>query len=335
MTLRYTGKHEWRSITNPYGKNNADTTKENKWKQVMLKSKQQQRKQLESTQPKRGGQIWRNSPEAQLVIFLRRIASAISVDTVRGLRGGQSEDRFTVKHSVRRNMPVEGEKSVPVTSFDGTRLYISQSNPLVTTEQRSTKLDSLRQGKSLLRLSMSELNKRAEMVQRRMLSNKRHKISNDEVAHRNMGDPNVDLQVVKDRSDDTVSIKDSETKERECEEKVEKEKGNAKLQKLWVDKHAPNHFSDLLSEERSNREVLRALRAWDPFVFQKDPPPRPAIFQQFAKQNTLSNGDVQQNDVNGDGSNDADNKKQDTRPDEHNRVILLSGPPGKYFASVR
>ncbi len=40
--------------------------------------------------------------------------------------------------------------------------------------------------------------------------------------------------------------------------------------RLWVDSHAPSTFTHLLSDERINREVLRAVKAWDPFVFGKD-----------------------------------------------------------------
>ena len=83
--------------------------------------------------------------------------------------------------------------------------------------------------------------------------------------------------------------------------------------RLWVDKHAPSSFANLLSDERTNREVLRALREWDPYVFNRDPPPRP----KFARSNN-------------DEEDDNDNKKdpKDKRPDEKRRVILLSGPPG-------
>lgn len=89
---------------------------------------------------------------------------------------------------------------------------------------------------------------------------------------------------------------------------------------LWVDKHAPSSFAHLLSDERTNREVVRALREWDPYVFNRDPPPRnvPSFSRTF-------------------GQNEKDPKKaekktkstpKDRRPDEQSRVILLSGPPG-------
>ncbi|XP_030463375.1 uncharacterized protein LOC115683090 [Syzygium oleosum] len=38
-------------------------------------------------------------------------------------------------------------------------------------------------------------------------------------------------------------------------------------EKLWVDKYAPNSFSELLSDEQTNREVLLWLKQWDSCVF--------------------------------------------------------------------
>jgi hypothetical protein len=37
-----------------------------------------------------------------------------------------------------------------------------------------------------------------------------------------------------------------------------------------VDKYAPRGFTQLLSPERINREVLKALKKWDRFVFKTD-----------------------------------------------------------------
>ncbi|KAJ3700688.1 hypothetical protein LUZ61_004393 [Rhynchospora tenuis] len=38
-------------------------------------------------------------------------------------------------------------------------------------------------------------------------------------------------------------------------------------EKLWVDKYAPSSFTDLLSDEHTNREVLLWLKQWDSLVF--------------------------------------------------------------------
>ena len=39
--------------------------------------------------------------------------------------------------------------------------------------------------------------------------------------------------------------------------------------KLWVDKYSPKSFSQLLSPEKINREVLKALKCWDDYVFRE------------------------------------------------------------------
>ena len=39
---------------------------------------------------------------------------------------------------------------------------------------------------------------------------------------------------------------------------------------LWVDKYAPHSFTQLLSPEKINREVLKALKKWDRYVFKGD-----------------------------------------------------------------
>jgi chromosome transmission fidelity protein 18 len=79
---------------------------------------------------------------------------------------------------------------------------------------------------------------------------------------------------------------------------------------LWVDKHAPTSWSHLLSEERVNRQVLKALKAWDPYVFGRPAP-------------------VQKHNPNHQSATTTSNpQSNDTRPPVQQRVILLSGPPG-------
>lgn len=52
------------------------------------------------------------------------------------------------------------------------------------------------------------------------------------------------------------------------------EDANGKREKLlWVEKYAPKSFSQLLSHEKTNREVLKAVKEWESFVF-KTPVPR-------------------------------------------------------------
>jgi len=94
---------------------------------------------------------------------------------------------------------------------------------------------------------------------------------------------------------------------------------------LWVDKHAPSSFAQLLSDERTNRLVVRALREWDPYVFKREPPAK----RQFPAQQTQDGGapdasKPQQHENQG----PRNANPRDKRPDPSSRVILLSGPPG-------
>lgn len=91
---------------------------------------------------------------------------------------------------------------------------------------------------------------------------------------------------------------------------------------LWVDRHAPSAFAHLLSDERTNREVLRALREWDPYVFRREVPSRPTshvLFQQQQDEGGRARGRTEEK---------LTTNPADKRPEESRRVILLSGPPG-------
>eukprot|EP00606_Chrysophyceae_sp_TOSAG23-5_P001360 GSChrysophyteH2.ASY1.ANO1.338.1 assembled CDS len=94
---------------------------------------------------------------------------------------------------------------------------------------------------------------------------------------------------------------------------------------LWVSKHAPHNFSQLLSSERINRDVLRAVKQWDPYVFK-----RAASSQSVTATNTAAKaaaaGDDKSKNGNSIGDGSSKNNDADTRPEC--KVILLSGPPG-------
>jgi DNA polymerase III delta prime subunit len=97
---------------------------------------------------------------------------------------------------------------------------------------------------------------------------------------------------------------------------------------LWVDKHAPAAFGHLLSDDRTNREVMRALRAWDPYVFHAAAPARPAFIQARQEAEQQASGAGANHNSNHHNNNSKPVNPKDKRPDESKRVILLSGPPG-------
>ena len=42
---------------------------------------------------------------------------------------------------------------------------------------------------------------------------------------------------------------------------------NQAQNRLWIDRYMPQSFHELLSDDKTNREVLTWLKAWDPVVF--------------------------------------------------------------------
>lgn len=95
----------------------------------------------------------------------------------------------------------------------------------------------------------------------------------------------------------------------------------------WLTKYAPRKFTDLISDERSNRELLRWLKTWDKIVFNKNPPDKmmhhsiinPAVM-------TASNGQ---------NSNNKSSKYQQKTEEIYDasgrpmkKIALVSGGPG-------
>lgn len=199
------------------------------------------------------------------------------------------------RHCVHRS-PVEGETSVPMTLGDGTRIHVRVRKE----SELSTKSSITSQHQhhvNVLGTPIAELMRRVQAI-RRKDEHERYQQTRRELHD----DLNED-------DDDCVA------------ESVEAEEVRPTEDKLWVDKHAPSSFAHLLSDERTNREVVRALRAWDPYVFHRDPPVRPDT---GFRPDTNKGGAPSANE---DGAPPPKASK-DRRPDEMTRVILLSGPPG-------
>ena len=158
----------------------------------------------------------------------------------------------------KTNSPAFGARTIPVTLTNGTRVQIPMRSSSQILSDTTTNSSS-----QLLQLPLCEIVKRAD----RILFKSQTRI-------------------------DAESQPSQSTPVRSRRHKV------FYGEQLWVDKYAPNSFLDLLSDERTNRLVLKALKGWDPFVFGM--PCKPSECK-----NT-----------------------QDNRPDLANRVILLCGPPG-------
>lgn len=113
-------------------------------------------------------------------------------------------------------------------------------------------------------------------------------------------------------------------------EMTDKTAAEPRSKDLWLDKYRPQGFIDLLSDERTNREVLAWIKKWDPCVFPhkkqsaasvhsslqiKKPcvGPSSGIFGKAS--NKQPSGQEPTNDL-----------VEDKRP--HEKIILICGPPG-------
>ncbi|ESO09825.1 hypothetical protein HELRODRAFT_186286 [Helobdella robusta] len=81
---------------------------------------------------------------------------------------------------------------------------------------------------------------------------------------------------------------------------------------LWVDKYAPRRYSDLISQESTNRSLLRWLKLWDHTCFHKE-----VIHSNSVSSNISKNASH---------ANVIDGLDRNKRP--YLKVALISGPPG-------
>lgn len=200
---------------------------------------------------------------------------------------------YRKKHCCMPRDPVAGKSCLPMTLGDGTRVHIPALK--LTDVQPKT---STRRPHSALGVSMEILMNRVQTARRKREYNKCIQQSHA------LDDAMQHLKEISTKTPSSITA------------------WNLENSQLWVDKHAPSNFVHLLSDERCNREVVRALRGWDPYVFHREPPKRPD-FQTNSSYTTSE----QQSFSSKAGEKEAA-KIKDKRPDETSRVLLLSGPPG-------
>jgi chromosome transmission fidelity protein 18 len=199
--------------------------------------------------------------------------------------------------------PIEGVETVPMTLADGSRVYVRcRNNDDNNNNNKTTTSNAVNNASKSCSLGVS-----MKELLRRVNSTKRNDVATRRRIQAEESDPTSSSNTARGMVDD----------------------GD-----LWVDKHAPASFPHLLSDERTNREVLRALRAWDPYVFGRQQPSRPTshvLYQQRMEQQQQQQQQRQPDPSNkGGNKNDKNNNNNpaDKRPEEKSRVILLSGPPG-------
>ena len=124
---------------------------------------------------------------------------------------------------------------------------------------------------------------------------------------------------------------DDGTKKQETEPLTEGARKADRLRKklrnaMWSQKYAPRAFTDLLSPEYVNREVVHWIKGWDKVVFDRDPPPatmRQYYADRYAEKTSSLSGGKRRRDAKTTTHTLLD---QTSRPME--KILLLCGPPG-------
>lgn len=92
---------------------------------------------------------------------------------------------------------------------------------------------------------------------------------------------------------------------------------------LWVDRFSPRHYTELLSDDFTNRCLLKWLKLWDTVVFGRERKSRP-VPQETKNSNHLQNSFKTKSQIS--------EEILEAELDQHKRpkykVALLSGPPG-------
>ncbi|XP_038141254.1 chromosome transmission fidelity protein 18 homolog isoform X1 [Cyprinodon tularosa] len=125
---------------------------------------------------------------------------------------------------------------------------------------------------------------------------------------------------------------DSENREEE-DENEDPEDAEARTSRLWVDRFSPRHYTELLSDDFTNRCLLKWLKLWDTVVFGRERKSRPTRSdRQAPSHNSFKPNQGNQNPNRFKSKVEMTEELLEAELDQYKRpkykVALLSGPPG-------
>ncbi|XP_029001118.1 chromosome transmission fidelity protein 18 homolog isoform X2 [Betta splendens] len=212
---------------------------------------------------------------------------------------------------VLKRPPLEGE-FISVTDSSGRRVYLRQKD--ASTRVAESRIVPNSYGSlGLLAVPIGELKEQA--------AEKRHQ------------------QVVEESERLTKllasSVNDAfvEAETREDKENEDPEDAEALASRLWVDRFSPRHYTELLSDDFTNRCLLKWLKLWDTVVFGKERKSRPfRSDRQASNQSSFKPNQGNQNQNRFKSKIEVTEELLEAELDQYKRprfkVALLSGPPG-------
>ncbi|XP_070683798.1 chromosome transmission fidelity protein 18 homolog [Pempheris klunzingeri] len=218
---------------------------------------------------------------------------------------------LTSLHALRRP-PLEGEY-ISVTDSSGTRVYLRQK------EDTGTKVVDCR----IVPNSLGALGLLAVPigVLREQEAERRHLQVVEESQRL--------TQLLASNVNDVFGV--GENREDEGEDDTEDTEG--RTSRLWVDRFSPRHYTELLSDDFTNRCLLKWLKLWDTVVFGRERKSRPARpDRQAPNQSSFKPNQANQNTNRFKTKIEVTEELLEAELDQYKRpkfkVALLSGPPG-------
>ncbi|XP_057699865.1 chromosome transmission fidelity protein 18 homolog [Corythoichthys intestinalis] len=252
-----------------------------------------------------------SSPENYDPIHAVRSSSAASLD-ISGLAAisespRESATSETRSHALRRP-PLEGDY-ITVTDSSGNRVYLRQKDTEAEKVADSRMVPDFQGSLGLLAVPVGVL--------REQEAERRHEES----------------QRLADVLNSSVNDVLVEAEMREEEEEGDTEDPEGRTFRLWVDRFSPRHYTELLSDEFTNRCLLKWLKLWDTVVFGKERVPRPARpDRQAPMQTSFQLNQANHNPNRFKSKMELTEEILEAELDPYKRpkfkVALLSGPPG-------
>ncbi|KAL3066695.1 hypothetical protein OYC64_016606 [Pagothenia borchgrevinki] len=214
----------------------------------------------------------------------------------------------TASLHVLKRPPIEGEY-VSVTDSSGSRVYLKQTEDTATKVVDSRFVPDFQGSLGLLAVPINAL--------RDQESDRRHQLVVEESLH---------LSEVLARSLNDVLV-DPE------EEEDDPDDAEGRTSRLWVDRFSPRQYTQLLSDDFTNRCLLKWLKLWDTVVFGRERKIRPVRSEKQApNESSFKPNQPNPNPIRFKTKIEMTEEILEAELDQHNRprfkVALLSGPPG-------
>ncbi|XP_036942114.1 chromosome transmission fidelity protein 18 homolog [Acanthopagrus latus] len=213
---------------------------------------------------------------------------------------------------VLRRPPLDGEY-ISVTDSSGSRVYLRQKEDTGTKVVESRFVPNSHGGLGLLALPIGVL--REQEAEKRHLQVVEESQRLSELLASNVNDVFFESE----------STEDKENNDPEDTEGL--------TSRLWVDRFSPRHYTELLSDDFTNRCLLKWLKLWDTVVFGKERKSRPVRSDRPApNQNSFKPNQANQNPNRFKTKIEMTEELLEAELDQYKRpkfkVALLSGPPG-------